>query len=414
MDYHIFNIGRPHTTAWWKENLTREVITAGYNSDPGDRGEVILRDMDEDDWVIAYCNGHGFVGAGIVLPIDTYLLHDKDVPGSLSNHRHERGIRWVYAVDDVANAVTIEKAGRHHAPRQTKERERNVEAAKRILTLLAAYDAEAGRRVAKHWHVLEAVQAIRRPCSISEIRAWLAEHYPDEDSSDARYNAISLTVNDANRRHYDRSRKSFRSDQGNPKDMLYREDSNNGVIYQAYRPAVHGVWDITEVASGNFEAVQLNLNSMELALAEAHQLVAEEPKQPIYSDQDARIRELRAVVLREGQGEFRQSLLDAYEKRCAMTGCAVVEILEAAHIKPYRGPDTNRTDNGLLLRADIHTLFDKGLIWLDDDLVIQISDRLFGSEYTALSGTNLRLPKDPKCRPHAKHVADHRNAIGNC
>lgn len=94
-----------------------------------------------------------------------------------------------------------------------------------------------------------------------------------------------------------------------------------------------------------------------------------------------------------------------------MTGCAVLEILEAAHIRPYLGHQTNRTDNDLLLRADIHTLFDKGLLWLDEELVIRTDDRLAGSEYARLDGASLRLPTDPAFRPHVEHVAHHRRAF---
>lgn len=410
MEYHIFNIGSPYTNSWWSELRRRGVITAGFDSEAGDRGEVILRDMAEGDWLIAYCNGRGYIGAGIVSPIDTYVLHDKNVPGSLSNHRHERGVAWINAIDDIANAVSLAEV-KQSAPRQTKERERNVEVAKEIIQLLAG--RSSARESAKYWHVLYAVRALGRPCSIRDIQTWLAEHYPQELSVDARENATLMTVNDANRRHYDRSRKDFRSDQGNPKDALFRSNIGRVVLFEIYRPANHGIWDISRPDGTHYRAIALGVSDVELALAEAHKQVADEPVSPIESDEDARIRELRVVVMREGQGEFKQSLLEAYDRKCAMTGCSVVEILEAAHIKPYRGPDTNRTDNGLLLRADIHTLFDKGLIWIDEHLLIQISDRLHGSEYSALSRQTLSMPRTPQCRPHPDHLAAHRKAASN-
>jgi hypothetical protein len=78
--------------------------------------------------------------------------------------------------------------------------------------------------------------------------------------------------------------------------------------------------------------------------------------------EDARRRILAAIVLRQGQWGFRERLLAAYQRACAVTGCDVVEALEAAHIIAYLGPKTNYVTNGLLLRADIHTLFDLGLI----------------------------------------------------
>lgn len=97
-------------------------------------------------------------------------------------------------------------------------------------------------------------------------------------------------------------------------------------------------------------------------LSKAKQEAADELAKPIISEEDARQRELRAVFLRRGQEKFRKDLINAYKSRCAVTGCNIVEILEAAHIIPYRGEHTNRCNNGLLLRADIHTLFDLGLL----------------------------------------------------
>ncbi|MGI4813670.1 MAG: HNH endonuclease [Janthinobacterium lividum] len=417
MSYHVFNIGRPATTDWWRQNLERRVITAGFAGTIGDRGDEILHDMQEGDWVIAYCIGHGFVGAGVVGPESSYGLHGTVPVGSLSDHRHERSVNWTHTVFDVDRAVSIEEAGRH-APRHTKELERNEVIAKGIVALLAARAGEQENAVAdsfaktaKYWHVVEAVRAIGRPCSIREVQDWLESNYPTENSSDARENATLLTVNDANRRHYDRGRASFRTDRGNEKDALYREGHAKNVTYTFYWVDQHGVWDIAQDSQGNARAIQVPASPLQSALVDARRLAIEELRQPIFSDHDGRVRELRALVLREGQCEFRSNLLNAYANRCAMTGCTVIEILEAAHIKPYRGEDTNRVDNGLILRADIHTLFDKGLIWLDDDLVIRLSERLLSSEYEELEGTQLRLPVEPSHRPHPEHVRHHRQSI---
>jgi predicted restriction endonuclease len=82
---------------------------------------------------------------------------------------------------------------------------------------------------------------------------------------------------------------------------------------------------------------------------------------------DARERVLREVVRRRGQPQFRAKLIKAYGEQCAITGCRTLAILEAAHITPYLGPATNKTSNGILLRADIHTLWDLGLIAIDPE-----------------------------------------------
>jgi hypothetical protein len=74
-------------------------------------------------------------------------------------------------------------------------------------------------------------------------------------------------------------------------------------------------------------------------------------------DYDARLRVVRQIVARRGQARFRAALLEAYIGRCAVTGFDAAPALEGAHLRPYRGPESNDVTNGLLLRADIHTLF---------------------------------------------------------
>ena len=117
---------------------------------------------------------------------------------------------------------------------------------------------------------------------------------------------------------------------------------------------------------------------------------------------DARQRTMRSIAQRRGQTAFRQSLLRAYEGKCAITACAVPDVLEASHIYPYKGPETNHVSNGLLLRADIHTLFDCGLITIDpNSLVALINEQLRDSEYWAYDNQTLRLPQNPAQRPSA-------------
>ena len=80
---------------------------------------------------------------------------------------------------------------------------------------------------------------------------------------------------------------------------------------------------------------------------------------------NARERTLSLIVRRQGQPAFRRQLIAAYKGRCAITGCEVQAVLEAAHIVPYKGSKTNDPGNGLLLRADMHTLFDLRLVAVD-------------------------------------------------
>jgi putative restriction endonuclease len=97
--------------------------------------------------------------------------------------------------------------------------------------------------------------------------------------------------------------------------------------------------------------------------------------------------------VRVGQNTFRRLLLQTYGKVCAFTGPQLEETLQAAHIQPYVDAESNHVRNGLLLRADMHVLFDLGLLTLGPDLRIQVSSKLKGRDNTveSLHGTKAIL-----------------------
>ena len=115
---------------------------------------------------------------------------------------------------------------------------------------------------------------------------------------------------------------------------------------------------------------------------------------------DERKKVFAAIVRRRGQPKFRKALLDAYGGKCAVTGCTVEAVLEAAHIKPYAGDQTNHVTNGLLLRADIHTLFDLGKLKIDEQGVIHLASGLEDSIYGVHNRKKISLPKDVKKAPN--------------
>jgi putative restriction endonuclease len=124
---------------------------------------------------------------------------------------------------------------------------------------------------------------------------------------------------------------------------------------------------------------------------------------------DAREKILASIVRRQGQPEFRRRLLDAYDSRCAVTECDVVDALEAAHIVPYCGPKSNHASNGLLLRADVHSLFDLGLVSIDADaMTVVIDPSLATSAYGELSGKKVRVPSAIDCKPSRAALEQHR------
>lgn len=89
--------------------------------------------------------------------------------------------------------------------------------------------------------------------------------------------------------------------------------------------------------------------------------------------------------------------------RCMITGCALMDVVEAAHIKPYRGDDDNHPANGLLLRADLHTLFDLDLIGVEPGtLIVRVHDDAKRAGYEAVGGLMLRCGG---ARPSAEALA---------
>ena len=120
---------------------------------------------------------------------------------------------------------------------------------------------------------------------------------------------------------------------------------------------------------------------------------------------DARQKVIAEIVRRRGQPKFRSELLKAYGMRCAVTGCEVISVLEAAHIISYLGSDTNHVTNGILLRADIHTLYDLGDLRIDSSGIVHLDDSLMQSIYAQYAGSKARLPADTAKAPNPGALA---------
>ena len=126
------------------------------------------------------------------------------------------------------------------------------------------------------------------------------------------------------------------------------------------------------------------------------------------SKKEGRDRALQDVTRRRGQPQFRKQLLDHYGGKCAITACDAVEALEAAHITPYRGKSTNNPANGILLRADVHTLFDLYLVSVNPStLEVAIAPELDVTSYKDMEGTKVHLPIDEKARPSKAALEEH-------
>ncbi|XKF14941.1 HNH endonuclease [Halomonas sp. BLK-85] len=110
---------------------------------------------------------------------------------------------------------------------------------------------------------------------------------------------------------------------------------------------------------------------------------------------DEKKRRKSVSVVREGQQDFRQQVLNNYYGSCCISGSRIRTVLEAAHINPYTGHHSNRLDNGLCLRVDIHRLFDNFLLSIDPEKrEVKISQKIKNdSEYRHLDGKQVMKGK---------------------
>lgn len=127
----------------------------------------------------------------------------------------------------------------------------------------------------------------------------------------------------------------------------------------------------------------------------------------------------RPVTVRPrlGQGSFRLLVTDAYNGRCAMTAERTLPVLEAAHIRPYARGGEHALSNGLLLRSDLHKLFDLGYVTVDPkDRKIVVSRKIReeyenGRQYYALHGSPIAVPTDSFSMPSKENLRYHANNI---
>ena len=124
--------------------------------------------------------------------------------------------------------------------------------------------------------------------------------------------------------------------------------------------------------------------------------------------QDERCVVTAQQIRREQQSKFRNALLDAYSGTCAITGVNVPEVLQAAHINPYRGRKSQIVNNGILLRADLHLLYDAHLISVEpSSLSVSLSERLENTAYLRDNHQKLRTPASADLAPNTDLLAIH-------
>jgi putative restriction endonuclease len=133
---------------------------------------------------------------------------------------------------------------------------------------------------------------------------------------------------------------------------------------------------------------------------------------PVGFSEKPRFGEPALIMPRLGQGAFRVAVTEAYGRRCALTEGKVLPALDAAHIVPYGEGGAHTKSNGILLRKDIHSVFDAGYATIDPDYRFVVSSKVRavfnnGEEYRRLHGATLRLPDHLSDRPDPEFLRWH-------
>lgn len=115
---------------------------------------------------------------------------------------------------------------------------------------------------------------------------------------------------------------------------------------------------------------------------------------------------------RIGQGTFRTVITDVYNRQCAVTGERALPALDAAHIKPFSEEPEHYVSNGVLLRSDVHRLFDTGYLTVTPEYRVQVSPAIRsdfndGETYAQLDGSRVWVPEEPENRPDRTNLAWH-------
>ncbi len=120
----------------------------------------------------------------------------------------------------------------------------------------------------------------------------------------------------------------------------------------------------------------------------------------------------RLAPYRLGQQAFKAVVLDAYQRQCAITGTHIPPVLQAAHVRPVTEGGEHRLDNGLLLRSDVHTIFDRGYLGVDPKYRLVVSSRLReefgnGEQFYAQAGQVIGLPARRADQPNREFLEWH-------
>lgn len=141
-----------------------------------------------------------------------------------------------------------------------------------------------------------------------------------------------------------------------------------------------------------------------LALWQAVQAPLVPLQQRVVRENQARYGQPYEIRPRLGQGAFRVLVTDTYSRRCAISGERTLPALDAAHIIPFGEGGLHEASNGILMRRDIHSLFDAGYVTITPDMRLEVSRKIReeyenGRDYYALHGRHIAIPEELSLQP---------------
>lgn len=220
--------------------------------------------------------------------------------------------------------------------------------------------------------------------TVQEIADRVQQLHSDfSDRDNVRKDLIMMSVNDPRCRAY-RARKTRQTGRSEKYlDRVYFVGGDGeSAVYELYDIVRHGkwVWRVIENSLVLQEQTPTPADLVDLPDYDpgAHSRISAE-------------KVAQQVAARRGQRTFRNDLIEAYQGKCCISGCAIVALLEAAHITPHKNLATDVLGNGLLLRADLHTLFDLGRLRIDPEtMLVQVHpDVRSDSHYESFHGAKL-------------------------
>jgi hypothetical protein len=235
---------------------------------------------------------------------------------------------------------------------------------------------------------LAALKALGGSATVAQIHDKLVAEHGAFDIDNVRKDLVMLSVNDPKRRAYRAWEVRHGKAQVKYDFVFGAGGQEKDREYELYDPKRHGQWEFVKLADGTLELRQVE--DVESNVEDAGK-AAYDPA----SETEGKDYVNRSIALRRGGSAFRKAVLTAYDCRCCISGCTLPDVLEAAHIKPYEGASTNVIANSLLLRSDLHTLFDLLRLAIEPHtLKVKLHPELMAhGEYAAFEGVVVSPPK---------------------